>query len=70
LKGHISISGNFPCSLLQTGTPDEVIDYTKKMIDVCGKGGGFVMSTRAPVDMARPECVKALIDTTVSYGVY
>ena len=70
LKGHISISGNFPCSLLQTGTPGEVIEYTKKMIDVCGKGGGFIMSTRAPVDMAKPECVKALIDTTVSYGVY
>jgi hypothetical protein len=70
LKDHICISGNVPCSLLQTGSPNDVIDYTKKMIDVCGKGGGFVMSTRAPVDMAKPECVKALIDTTVEYGVY
>jgi len=70
LKGHICISGNFPCSVLQTGTPAEVIEMTKKMIDIGGKDGGFVMSTRAPVDMAKPECVKALIDTTVEYGVY
>jgi hypothetical protein len=70
LKGHICISGNFPCSVLQTGTPEEVIRLTKKMIDVGGKDGGFIMSTRAPVDMAKPECVKALIDTTVEYGVY
>jgi hypothetical protein len=70
LKGHICISGNFPCSVLQTGTPAEVVEMTKKMIDIGGKGGGFIMSTRAPVDMAKPECVKALIDTTVEYGVY
>ncbi len=70
LKGHICISGNIPCSLLQTGSPNEVIEYTRKMIDICGKGGGFIMSTRAPVDMAKPECIKALIDTTVDYGVY
>ena len=70
LGGHLCISGNVPCSLVTTGTPDSVKEYAKKMIDVCGKGGGFVMSTRSPVDDVNPECLKALIDFTIEYGVY
>jgi uroporphyrinogen-III decarboxylase len=70
LGGHLCISGNFPCSLVGTGTPDSVREYARKMIDVCGKDGGFIMSTRSPVDDANPECLKALIDFTIEYGVY
>jgi hypothetical protein len=70
LKGHTCISGNVPCSLLQSGTPDEVKTHAKKLIDVCGKDGGFIMSTRSPVDDVRPDTLKALIDFTIEYGVY
>jgi hypothetical protein len=70
LGGHLCISGNVPCSLVGTGTPDSVREYARKMIDVCGKDGGFIMSTRSPVDDANPECLKALIDFTIEYGVY
>lgn len=70
LKGHMVISGNVPCSLLQAGTPDDVREYCKKMIDVCAKDGGFIMSTRSPVDDARPDTLKAMIDFTVEYGRY
>ena len=37
------ISGIIPLSLLQVGTPDSVRAHAKKLIDVVGKGGGFVM---------------------------
>ena len=40
------------------------------MADHCGRDGGFVMSSRTPVDDARPENLKALIDFTIEYGVY
>jgi hypothetical protein len=70
LNGHTCICGNVPCSLLQAGTPDDVKAYAKKLIDVCGKDGGFVMSTRSPVDDVRPDTLKALIDFTIAYGVY
>jgi hypothetical protein len=70
LNGHTCISGNVPCSLLQSGTPDDVKAYAKKLIDVCGKDGGFIMSTRSPVDDAKPDTLKALIDFTIEYGVY
>lgn len=70
LGGHLCISGNVPTSLLATGTPDEVKEYAKGLIDYCGRDGGFVMSARTPVDDARPENLKALIDFTIEYGVY
>jgi hypothetical protein len=70
LNGHLCISGNVPCSLIQTGTVDQVKEHCKKMIDVCGKDGGFIMSTRSPVDDAKPELLKAMIEFTAEYGVY
>ena len=68
LGGHLCISGNVPVSLLAVGTPDEVRDVAKRLIDYCGRDGGFVMSSRTPVDDARPENLKALIDFTIEYG--
>jgi hypothetical protein len=70
LGGHLCISGNVPVSLLAVGAPGEVRDLAKRLIDYCGQDGGFVMSTRSPVDDARPENLKALIDFTIEYGVY
>jgi hypothetical protein len=70
LKGHLCMSGNVPCSILQTGTPDDVREHCRKLIDYCGKDGGYIMSTRSPVDDARPDTLKALIDFTREYGVY
>ena len=70
LGGHLCISGNVPVTLLAVGTPDEVRDIAKRLIDYCGRDGGFVMSSRTPVDDARPENLKALIDFTIEYGVY
>ena len=70
LGGHLCISGNVPVSLLAVGTPAEVREVAKQLIDYCGKEGGFVMAARTPVDDARPENLKALIDFTIEYGKY
>ncbi len=64
------IAGNMPVSLLQTGTPEKVKDYAKKMIDVAGRDGGFIMSSRGVLDEADPELVKVWVDFTKEYGVY
>jgi hypothetical protein len=64
------IAGNMPLSLLQTGTPEGVKEYSKKLIDVVGKGGGFVMSSRATMDDASPELVKVWAAFTKEYGIY
>ncbi len=66
----ICIVGNMPLALLQTGTLDQIRDYSKRLIDVVGKDGGFIMSARAALDEADPERVKAWADFTREYGVY
>ena len=66
----ICIAGNMPVSLLQTGTPEKVKDYTKKLIDEVGRDGGYIMSTRGVLDEADPELVKVWVEFTKEYGVY
>ncbi|HSW57736.1 MAG TPA: uroporphyrinogen decarboxylase family protein, partial [Dehalococcoidales bacterium] len=70
LKGHMCISGNVACSILNTGTPEDVREQCRKLIDYCGRDGGYILSTRSPVDDARAENLKALVDFTREYGVY
>lgn len=70
LGGVACISGNLPNRLLQTGTPDDVRQACKALIDTCGKGGGYILDTSALVDEARPENVKAMFEFTREYGVY
>jgi hypothetical protein len=70
LKDHICIEGNIPSSLLQVGTVQEVKDYCKKLIDVVGKGGGYILSPRSSTDEVNPENFKAMIEFTREYGVY
>jgi hypothetical protein len=66
----LCILGNVPSSMLQLGTPQDVKEYCKKLIDTVGKGGGFIMGNGAFFDEAKPENIKAMIDFTKEYGVY
>jgi hypothetical protein len=64
------IAGNVPISLLNTGRPDEVKAYCKKLIDVAGKNGGFILTGDAAIDRAKPENVRTMVEFTKEYGVY
>ncbi len=66
----VCIMGNMPNSLLATGSVEQVRQHTKKLIDACGDGGGYIMSGAALIDHARPENVMAWIETTKAYGNY
>jgi len=66
----VCIRGNVPLSILLAGTPDDVKDYCKKLIDVVGKGGGFIMDASTNLDDAKPENLKAMIEFTKEYGRY
>jgi uroporphyrinogen-III decarboxylase len=70
LKGHCCIEGNVPSSLLQVGSKEDVIAYCKKLIDIVGKDGGYILSPRSSIDEVKPENLKAMIDFTKEYGVY
>jgi uroporphyrinogen-III decarboxylase len=64
------IEGNVPLSLMHAGTPEEVAEYCKKLIDTAGKGGGFIMDIGAVADSGKAENLRAMIETTKGYGVY
>jgi uroporphyrinogen-III decarboxylase len=64
------IGGGMPLSLLTIGTPQQVKDYAKKLIDTAGKDGGYIMSNGAFFDDVKPENLKAMVDFTKEYGVY
>jgi uroporphyrinogen-III decarboxylase len=70
LGGHICIRGNVPSSVLCTGTPQDVRDCCRKLIDVVGKGGGFILDAANSLDEEKPENVRAMIDCAREYGVY
>ncbi|HEX2966110.1 MAG TPA: uroporphyrinogen decarboxylase family protein [Syntrophorhabdaceae bacterium] len=64
------IRGNVPLSLMATGKPEDVKAYCKKLIDVVGKNGGYIMDASAALDDAKVENVKMLFEFTKEYGVY
>ena len=65
------IMGDVPASLLKLGEPDDVRDYSRKLIDEVGAGGGFILSSGCdvPID-AKPENVKAMIQSVHDHGRY
>ena len=70
LGDHMCICGNLPGALLAYGTPEKIIDETKRMIDICAPGGGFVMDCSIVMDHYREENMDAWFQTTMEYGKY
>jgi uroporphyrinogen-III decarboxylase len=68
--GWACFGGNLPVSLLETGTPEDVRDYVKRLLDDVAGDGGFILSTGAVVDHARPDNLHAFLDAGREYGVY
>jgi uroporphyrinogen-III decarboxylase len=64
------IAGNVPVSIAYTGTTGEMKEYCRKLIETCAPGGGYLLSGGTTFDMARPENLRAMMDTAKEYGVY
>ncbi len=62
--------GNVPVSMLATSEPEQVQAYVKRLIDDVAPDGGFILSTGAVLDDARPDSLHAMIETAREYGVY
>jgi uroporphyrinogen-III decarboxylase len=64
------IGGNVPPDLLAVGTPQQVKDYARKLIDTVGKGGGFILGNGTVIEDAKPENIHAIVDAAKEYGAY
>ena len=66
----VCIRGNVPASLLATGTVKDVKACCRKLIDVVGRGGGYIMDSGANCEDAKIDNVRAMFDFSKEYGVY
>jgi hypothetical protein len=64
------IQGNVPSSLIVTGTPKDVKERCRKLIDDCGKGGGYVLGAGCIADDPKLENLRAMMEAVREYGVY
>ena len=65
------ITGGFNEHILQTGTPEQVKDEVKRILDICAPDGGYIFAVDRTLDyMARPENVEAMCDAVRIYGKY
>lgn len=67
LGGHCCVQGKVPSSL-RLGSPQEMEEYCKHMIDRCGKGGGFILSIGLP--RGKKEDIQAMLNSIKEYGRY
>lgn len=65
-----SIAGNIPSSLLVMGSPEEVKEESRRLIDLCAPGGGYVLGPGAVPEFPKLENVKAMVEAAFEYGMY
>ena len=53
-----------------TGTPKEVKEHCRKLIEACGKGGGYILAGGANIDEGNPDNLRAMMEAAKEYGVY
>ncbi len=64
------IAGNVPASLLITGTPHQVKQYCRRLIEICAPGGGFILTGGAGIEKGNPDNLRAMTESVMEYGVY
>lgn len=70
LGGKVCIAGGFSVSYILTGTPEQVKDETKKLIDAAAGDKGYILSIGCALDEAKHDTMKAFVDAGKEYGVY
>jgi hypothetical protein len=64
------LQGNVPSSMIVTGSPQDVKEYCRKLIEDCGKGGGFILAAGSVSDNPRLENLQAMMAAVREYGWY
>lgn len=64
------INGNFPTADLIFGKKEKIIEDTKRMLDECAPGGGFIMSCSIGLDNYDEALFEAWYEASLKYGQY
>ncbi len=68
--GFACFGGNVPISQFSVGTPEEMDEHCKRLIEDVAPGGGFFLAPGAGVDDADPAVVRAFMSSAERYGKY
>jgi uroporphyrinogen-III decarboxylase len=68
--GHTCIAGNVPVTLMVTGTPAEVRERCRRLIETCAPGSGYMLTAGAYLDIGKPENLRAMLSAAKEYGAY
>jgi uroporphyrinogen-III decarboxylase len=65
------ISGNVPASLMVTGTPKDVKECCRRLIETCAPGGGYVLAGGcSATETKNPDNFRVFMEAAVEYGTY
>jgi len=64
------IVGNLPASVVITGTPQEVREGCRRLIEDCAPGGGYILSGGASADNGNAANLHAMLAAAEEYGYY
>lgn len=70
LGGTACIAGNVPASMLHAGTPEQVKEASRKLIETCAPGGGYILTGAAGMNEGNPDNLRAMMTAVKEYGVY
>ena len=70
LGGTACIMGNLPVALLEFGKKEEVIAETRKLLEDCMPGGGYIFDFNGSLENSKPENLDAMVETLDKYGKY
>ncbi len=70
LRDNACIAGNVPALMLCNGTPQEVKEHCRKLIETCAPGGGYILTGAVHMDKGNPENLRAIMEAAKEYGVY
>lgn len=70
LSDTAGIANNIPTSLFVTSTAQDVKAYYGKLIEVCGRGGGYILSGGVSIDRGKSDNLHAMMEAAREYGVY
>jgi uroporphyrinogen-III decarboxylase len=70
LGDNACIAGNLPMSVLCTGTPEDVKERCRRLIETCAPGGGYILTGASAMDEGNPDNLRAMMAAAKEYGVY
>jgi uroporphyrinogen-III decarboxylase len=64
------IMGNVPVSQLCTGSPAQIKETCRRLIESCAPGGGYILAGAASVGEVTAENLRAMSEAAVEFGQY